>query len=138
MKITRNTALTWKGPATLFTGEVFVDIFAGSSENNPITGAIVHFTPASRTGWHIHAKGQTIYVTEGVGYCQRDGGPIEVIRAGDSVYFEPGENHWHGAAPNRFMSHLALQYTEDVTKGPVGEVKFLSDEEYAKAPAVAG
>ena len=136
MKVTRNNTPTRKGPAELFTGDVYVDLFAGPPEGNPLTAANVHFTPGSRTGWHAHAKGQTIWVTEGVGYCQREGGPIEVIRAGDSVFFEPGERHWHGAAPNKFMSHLALQYTEDLTRGPVGEVKHLSDEEYAQAPTV--
>ena len=61
--------------------------------------------PGARTAWHTHPHGQTIFVTEGVGLCQREGGPIEVIRPGDRVFFEPGENHWHGAAPNRFMAH---------------------------------
>ena len=59
----------------------------------------MHFTPGARTAWHTHPHGQTIFVTEGVGLCQREGGPIEVIRPGDRVFFEPGENHWHGAAP---------------------------------------
>jgi hypothetical protein len=54
--------------------------------------------PGARTAWHTHRYGQTIYVTEGIGLCQRGGGPIEVIRPGDRVYFEPGEDHWHGAA----------------------------------------
>ena len=61
----------------------------------------MHFTPGARTVWHTHPHGQTIFVTEGVGLCQREGGPIETIRPGDRVFFEPGENHWHGAAPNR-------------------------------------
>ena len=69
---------------------------------------LVHFTPGARTAWHTHPLGQTIYVTEGVGLCQKRGGPIEVIRPGDRVSFEPDEDHWHGAAPNRFMAHLAL------------------------------
>src|SRR4029453_5876567 len=68
--------------------------------------ALVHFTPGARTAWHTHPHGQTIFVTEGVGLCQRDGGPIEAIRPGDRVFFEPGENHWHGAAPDRFMAHI--------------------------------
>ena len=59
------------------------------------------FTPGARTAWHTHPNGQTIYVTEGVGLCQRRGGPVEVIRPGDRVFFEPGEEHWHGATPNR-------------------------------------
>ncbi len=73
----------------------------------------MHFTPGARTAWHTHPHGQTIFVTEGVGRCQREGGPIEVIRPGDRVFFEPGENHWHGAAPNRFMVHIAIQQVDD-------------------------
>jgi quercetin dioxygenase-like cupin family protein len=75
---------------------------AGSST---FAAASVHFTPGARTAWHTHPHRQTIFVTEGVGLCQREGGPIEEIRPGDRVFFEPGENHWHGAAPNRFMVH---------------------------------
>ena len=73
----------------------------------------MHFTPGARTAWHTHPHGQTIFVTEGVGLCQREGGPIEVIRPGDRVFFEPGENHWHGAAPNRFMVHIAMQQNDE-------------------------
>ena len=75
--------------------------------------ALVHFTPGARTAWHTHPHGQTIFVTEGVGRCQREGGPIEEIRPGDRVFFEPGENHWHGAAPNRFMAHIAMQQNDE-------------------------
>ncbi|MGA9315638.1 MAG: cupin domain-containing protein [Solirubrobacteraceae bacterium] len=67
----------------------------------------------ARTAWHTHPFGQTIYVTEGIGFCQRQGGSIEVIRAGDRVFFEPAENHWHGAAPDRFMTHLAIQQVDE-------------------------
>ena len=78
-----------------------------------MAAASVHFTPGARTAWHTHPFGQNIYVTEGVGRCQRRGGPVEVIRPGDRVFFEPGEDHWHGAAPNRFMTHLAMQEVDD-------------------------
>jgi quercetin dioxygenase-like cupin family protein len=95
---------------------------------------LVHFTPGARTAWHTHPLGQSIYVTEGVGLCQRRGGPVEVIRPGDRVFFAPGEEHWHGAAPNRFMAHLALnEVDEDHGAAEWGE--HVSDEEYAAAPS---
>lgn len=72
------------------------------------TFLVGHFRPFARTAWHAHPRGQTIYVTEGIGLVQRRGGPVEVIRPGDRVFFEPGEDHWHGATPDRFMTHLAM------------------------------
>ena len=68
-------------------------------------------------------------MTEGIGRCQREGGPIETIRAGDRVYFEPGESHWHGAAPNRFMTHLAM-HEVDETGSPVTWGEHVTDEQY--------
>ena len=94
----------------------------------------VHFTPRARTAWHTHPNGQTIYVTEGVGLCQRRGGAIEVIRPGDRVFFEPGEVHWHGAAPDRFMTHLAIQQVDEQGSA-VAWGEHVSDEEYGAAPA---
>jgi quercetin dioxygenase-like cupin family protein len=96
----------------------------------------VHFTPGARTAWHTHPHGQTIFVTEGVGRCQREGGPIEELRPGDRVFFEPGENHWHGAAPNRFMLHIAMQQNDDSGEGGRAVVwgEHVSDEQYAPAP----
>ena len=88
-----------------------------------------------RTAWHTHPNGQTIYVTEGVGLCQRRGGEIEVIRPGDTVFFESGEDHWHGAAPNRFMTHIAMQEVDD-QGSPVTWGQHVSDEEYGAAPAI--
>ena len=90
----------------------------------------MHFTPGARTAWHTHPHGQTIFVTEGVGRCQREGGPIEEIRPGDRVFFEPGENHWHGAAPNRFMAHIAMQQNDE-SGSPVTWGEHVSDEQYA-------
>jgi PAS domain S-box-containing protein len=90
--------------------------------------------PGARTAWHTHPNGQTIYVTEGSGLCQRQGGPIEVIRPGDRVFFEPGENHWHGAAPNRFMTHMAMvEVDEEGNAATWGE--HVTDDEYHAAPA---
>jgi quercetin dioxygenase-like cupin family protein len=112
MQVTRNID-TNKGPADWFTGDVYVDPIAAPAEPSRLGGALVHFTPGARTAWHTHPLGQTIFVTEGVGRCQREGGPVETIRPGDRVFFEPGENHWHGAAPNRFMVHIAVLDSDD-------------------------
>jgi quercetin dioxygenase-like cupin family protein len=101
---------------------------------SPAAGAAaVHFTPGARTAWHTHPRGQTIWVTEGVGVCQKQGGPIEVIRPGDRVFFEPGENHWHGAAPTRFMTHIAMQLADE-SGSPVIWGEHVSDEDYAQSP----
>jgi quercetin dioxygenase-like cupin family protein len=94
----------------------------------------VHFTPGARTAWHTHPNGQTIFVLEGVGHAQRRGGAIEVIRPGDRVFFEPGEEHWHGASAERFMTHIAMLEVDD--QGiPAAWGDQVSDEEYAAAPA---
>ena len=134
MKITRNTD-TVQGPADWFTGTVFIDQIADPAAPARAASANVHFTPGAHTAWHSHPLGQTIFVTEGVGLCQRVGGPIEVIRPGDRVFFEPGEEHWHGAAPNRFMVHVAIQEVDESGNAATwGE--HLTDEEYAAAPPV--
>ncbi len=134
MQITRNSLRTTPGPEEWFTGAVYIDPVAAPSEPSRLAAASVHFTPGARTAWHIHPNGQTIFVTEGIGLCQRDGEPIEVIRPGDRVFFEPGESHWHGAAPDRFMTHLAMQQVDDqgsaVTWG-----EHVSDEQYNATPA---
>ena len=89
----------------------------------------MHFTPGARTGWHKHPNGQVLHVTEGVGLAQRRGGGVEQIRAGDTVRFDAGEDHWHGAAPGHFMTHLALhEADEDGNDAYWGEK--VSDEEY--------
>ncbi len=113
MQITRNEAATSPGPADWFTGAVYLDTVAAPAAGSRISAANVHFTPGARTAWHTHPSGQTIWVTEGVGLCQRRGGPIETIHPGDRVFFEPGENHWHGAAPDRLMVHLAMQQADE-------------------------
>ena len=130
MQITRNTLDTGAGPADWFTGSVYIDTVTSPSDDWPIGAAAVHFTPGARTAWHTHPRGQTIWVTEGVGLCGREGGPVEEIRPGDRVFFEPGENHWHGAAPNRLMTHIALQPADD--QGKVVEWgRHVDDAEYA-------
>src|SRR5215212_11101549 len=113
MQITRNTTETATGPSEWFTGAVDIATVATPTEPSRLGAASVHFTPGARTAWHTHPLGQTIHVTEGVGLCQRRGGPIEVIRPGDSVFFEPDEDHWHGASANRFMTHIAIQVADE-------------------------
>ncbi|MCB0861895.1 MAG: cupin domain-containing protein [Solirubrobacterales bacterium] len=131
MEISRNGAVpTAPGPEDWFTGTVFIDTFALAV---PLGASSVHFTPGARTAWHTHPQGQTIWVTEGVGLCQREDGPVEVIRPGDRVFFEPGENHWHGAAPNRFMTHIAMQLADE-SGSPVTWGRHVTDEQYAQAP----
>lgn len=131
MEITRNSIETVRGPADWFTGTVFIDTIAAAP---PLAAAAVHFTPGARTAWHTHPRGQTIWVTEGIGLCQRAGGPIEVIRPGDRVFFEPGEHHWHGAAPTRLMTHIAM-HLADETGNAVTWGEHVTDEVYAQAPA---
>jgi quercetin dioxygenase-like cupin family protein len=135
MWITRNSLETTPGPSEWFTGAVYIDTVATPSGPSRLSAGNVHFTPGARTAWHTHHNGQTIYATEGVGLCQRRGGEIEVIRPGDTVFFESGENHWHGAAPNRFMTHIAMQEVDE-WGSPVTWGQHVSDEEYGTAPAI--
>ncbi len=129
MQITRSSTDTLAGPDDWFTGSVFIDPVASPAAPSRVGAAMVHFSPGARTAWHTHPLGQTIFVTEGIGRCQRLGGPIEEIRPGDSVYFEPEEEHWHGAAPGRFMAHLAMQEA-DASGSPVAWGRHVSDEDY--------
>ena len=129
MQITRNSLETARGPADWFTGDVFIDTVATPADPSRTAAASVHFTPGARTAWHTHPLGQTIFVTEGAGLCQREGGPVEEIHPGDRVYFEPDESHWHGAAPDRFMTHLAIQEADE-SGSPVTWGKHVTDAEY--------
>ena len=135
MEITRSTIATTRGPSDWFTGAVFVDALAAPTGTSRLNASSVHFTPCARTAWHTHPNGQTIFVTEGVGLAQRRVGKIEVIRQGDRVFFEPGEEHWHGAAPTRFMTHIAMLDVDEkgnsATWGP-----HVTDAEYAAAPSI--
>ena len=137
MQITRNAVDTAQGPSDWFTGAVYIDTVAAPSDTSRLGASSVHFTPGARTAWHRHPNGQTIWVTEGVGLAQRRGGDVEVIRPGDRVFFEPGEEHWHGAAPNRFMTHLAM-HEVDADGNPATWGDHVTDEEYGAAPAIDG
>jgi quercetin dioxygenase-like cupin family protein len=100
-----------KGPEDYFTGVVRMDApFDGGGK---LSGVTVTFEPGARTAWHTHPLGQTLLVVAGFGRAQRDGGPVEEIRPGDIVWFEPGEKHWHGAAPDCAMTHIAVAQMKD-------------------------
>lgn len=101
------------GPADWFTGKVRMDPLFNPAAPDRVQGAHVTFDPGARTAWHTHPLGQTLIVTFGRGRAQREGGPVEEIRPGDVVWFAPGERHWHGAAPDTGMSHIALQEVQD-------------------------
>jgi len=135
VQITKSGIKSMAGPSEWFTGVVYIDPVAVPSGASRLSASSVHFTPGARTAWHTHPNGQTIFVTEGLGFAQRRGGAIEVIRPGDRVFFEPGEEHWHGAAPTRFMTHLAMLDVDDKGNNATwGD--HVTDAEYAAAPAI--
>jgi quercetin dioxygenase-like cupin family protein len=129
MHIQRNgTQPSAKGSADYFTGTVRVDPLFQAPEPARARGAYVTFEPGARTAWHTHPLGQTLVVTAGCGRVQRWGDPIEEIRPGDVVWFEPGEKHWHGAAPTTAMTHLAI--SEPLDGNAVEWLEQVSDEQY--------
>ena len=99
---------TVKAPAETFTGDAWFDVVARGEEPSRIRVSVVRFAPGARNAWHSHAVGQTVHVTEGVGLIQSRGGEILEIHPGDTVWTPAGEWHWHGAAPDHFMTHLAM------------------------------
>ena len=121
-----------KGPSDYFTGTVRIDPLNQAVEPGRTGCALVTFEPGARTAWHTHPLGQTLIVTAGCGWVQRDGGPIEVIRPGDVVWFPVGEKHWHGATATTAMSHIAIQETIDGS--PVKWMEKVSDEQYQAGP----
>jgi quercetin dioxygenase-like cupin family protein len=119
-----------KGNPDWFTGSVRVDPLFQTAAPARAGGAKVTFEPGARTAWHTHPLGQTLLVTDGFGLVQRDGGPIEEIRAGDVVWFPPNEKHWHGASPTTAMTHIAVQETLDGKA--VDWMEKVTDEQYGK------
>jgi quercetin dioxygenase-like cupin family protein len=117
-----------KGPAEYFTGAVRVDPLFQAPDPARVTGASVTFEPGARTAWHTHPLGQTLIVTAGCGWVQREAGPIEDIRPGDVVWFPPGEKHWHGATPTTAMTHIAIQ--EALNGKAVEWMEKVSDAQY--------
>jgi quercetin dioxygenase-like cupin family protein len=111
--VVRNHPESSPAPAERFTGQVFVDELAIASPPSRLRAFSVHFTPGARSAWHCHPYGQILHVLEGVGRVQVEGGPLQEIRAGDTVLTLPGEYHWHGAAPGHFMTHIAMQEADD-------------------------
>ena len=133
MEITRSSLDTTPGQSDWFTGAVYIDAVATPSGASRLSANLVHFTPGARTAWHTHPKGQTIFVLEGVCLCQSRGGPIDLVRPGDRVFFEPGEEHWHGATATRFMTHLALLDVDDEGRNATW-LEHVTDEQYGAAP----
>lgn len=99
---------TGKGPAATFTGDVYVDPIAASDDPSRLVAAHVRFTPGARSHWHSHALGQTLHCTSGVGIVSTRDGHVLVLRAGDTIWTPPGEEHWHGGTSENVMCHLAL------------------------------
>ena len=119
-----------KGPADWFTGTVRIDPLFTAPDPARVGGALVTFEPGARTAWHTHPFGQTLVVTAGCGWVQRDGGTVEEIRPGDVVWFPPGEKHWHGATPTTAMSHIAIQ--ERLNDSPVDWMEQVSAAQYRR------
>ena len=118
------------GPQDWFTGTVRIDSPFQGEEPSHIQGATVTFEPGARTAWHTHPLGQTLFILSGLGWAQRESGPVEEIRPGDIVWFSPQEKHWHGASREAAMSHLALQ--ESLGGKVVDWLEKVSDEQYRK------
>lgn len=130
MQILKNgTKPAVNGPAEWFIGKVRLDFFFEPSAPAKVSSGLVNFEPGARTNWHSHPLGQMLVVTAGCGRVQREGGPIEEIRPGDVVWFEPGEKHWHGAGPATAMSHIAIQESLDSKSAdwmePVSDAQFI-------------
>jgi quercetin dioxygenase-like cupin family protein len=131
MEIKRaGTQVSTIGSSEWFTGTVRIDPLIQAPEPARIQGASVTFEPGARTAWHTHPLGQTLIVTAGLGWAQRDGGPIEEIRPGDVVWISPGEKHWHGATPNSAMTHIAIQ--EKLDGKVVDWLEKVTDQQYKK------
>jgi quercetin dioxygenase-like cupin family protein len=117
-----------KGPASYFTGSVRIDPLVQAPDPARIRAASVTFEPGARTAWHTHPLGQTLIVTAGCGWVQREGGPVEEIRPGDVVWFSPDEKHWHGATATTGMTHIAIQ--ESLNGNVVDWMEQVSDAQY--------
>jgi quercetin dioxygenase-like cupin family protein len=119
-----------KGPADWFTGAVRIDPLFQAGAPARVGGTSVTFEPGARTAWHTHPLGQTLIVTAGLGWVQREDGPVEEIRPGDVVWFPPGEKHWHGASPSTAMTHIAIQ--ESLDGKAVDWMEKVGDEQYQR------
>ena len=118
-----------KGPADYFTGTVRIDPLNTAPDPARVSMALVTFEPGARTAWHTHPLGQTLIVTAGCGWAQRDGGPKEEIRPGDVVWIPAGEKHWHGATAATAMTHIAI--AEALDGKSVDWMEKVSDDQFA-------
>jgi quercetin dioxygenase-like cupin family protein len=132
MIIHRSGRPTLRASSDYFTGTVWQDPIVEAPAPANLRALRVSFEPGARTAWHTHPLGQTIYVTDGVGLVQREGGPVQVVRAGDVVFFEPNERHWHGASPKTAMVHIAMQEAKDGKH--VDWAEHVTDEQYSVTP----
>jgi len=131
MEIRRiGTQASSKGPSDWFTGTVRIDPLFQAPAPARVQGVSVTFEPGARTAWHTHPLGQTLIVTSGCGWVQRNGEPIEEVRPGDVVWFPPGEKHWHGATPTTAMTHIAIQ--EQLDGKAVDWMDKVSEEQYRR------
>jgi quercetin dioxygenase-like cupin family protein len=131
MDITRSGSQpSRRPPAEYFTGAVRLDPLFQAPEPARVSASYVTFEPGARTAWHTHPLGQTLIVTFGCGWVQREGSPIEEIRPGDVVWFAPGEKHWHGATPTTALTHIAVQEALDGKN--VDWLEKVSDAQYRK------
>ena len=129
MQITANgTRPTGRGEAAYFTGDVTMEPVITAPDPARLRAVRVTFAPGARTAWHTHPLGQTLLVTAGLGLAQSWGGPVLMIRPGDTVWFAPGEKHWHGASPANAMTHLAMQ--EALDGSAVTWLEHVSDDDY--------
>jgi quercetin dioxygenase-like cupin family protein len=119
-----------RGPAEYFTGTVWQEPIIEAAAPARVRALLVRFDPGARTAWHTHPLGQTLYVTAGCGWAQSADGPVQEIRAGDVVWFPPGERHWHGAAPTTPMTHIAIQ--EALDGSTVTWLEHVTDAEYRR------
>ncbi len=119
-----------RGPADFFTGSVRVDMLFSATAPSRMSGGNVTFEPGARSAWHTHPVGQVLVVTAGMGWVQREGGPVEEMRPGDVIWIPPGLKHWHGATATTGVTHLAL--TEAVNGQPVIWLEQVSDEQYRR------
>ncbi|QCK15208.1 (R)-mandelonitrile lyase [Mangrovivirga cuniculi] len=131
MEIIKNESIpSMKGPEDWFTGSVRIDPLFQKKDVTKGAGALVTFEPGARTAWHTHPAGQTLIITSGLGWVQKEGGAIQEVRPGDVIWFEAGEKHWHGASEQKAMSHIAIQ--EEVNGEVVTWMEKVTDEQYSK------
>ena len=131
MEIKRSGAeASRKGQADRFTGTVWIDPLFQAAEPGRVGGNHVTYEPGARTYWHSHPLGQTLIITSGLGWVQREGGPIEEVRPGDIVWFPAGEKHWHGASASTAMTHIAI--TESLNGKNADFLDAVSDDQYRR------